>query len=143
MRAAVVLGPHARGQRERDAVGPADRLVLVAERLHGDDRAEDLVLDQLVVLAQAVDDRRLVEVPAVALALPARDDGRVVRRALDEPADVGELVGVVERAVEHVAVVRRPGLRVARLLRERGDEVVVDARAGQHAGRGRAVLARR
>src|SRR5215212_10517287 len=86
-RAAMVLGPHARRERERDAVGPADRLVLVAERLHGDHRAEDLVLDQLVVLAQAIDDRRLVEVPALALALPAGHDGRVVWRALDEAAD--------------------------------------------------------
>ena len=64
----------------------------------------------------------------------------MVGRALDEAADVRELVGVVERAVEHLAVVGRPGLRVARLLGERGDEVVVDARARQHAGRGRAVL---
>src|SRR5215207_10679439 len=30
-RAAVVLGPHARGERERNSVGPADRLLLVAE----------------------------------------------------------------------------------------------------------------
>src|SRR6201995_6209842 len=47
---AVVLGPYARGQAVLDAVGPADRLVLVGEPLHGDDRAEDLVLDHLVVL---------------------------------------------------------------------------------------------
>src|SRR3954449_10981297 len=46
-RAPVVLGPYARGQRERDAVGPAQRLVLVAEPLHRDHGPEDLVLDQL------------------------------------------------------------------------------------------------
>src|SRR6478736_9664119 len=48
--APVVLGPHARRQPVLHAVGPADGLVLVAERLHGDDRPEDLVLDHLVVL---------------------------------------------------------------------------------------------
>ena len=51
-----------------------ERLVLVVELLHGDDRAEDLVLDHLVVLPQPVDDGRLEEVPAVALALAAGDD---------------------------------------------------------------------
>jgi hypothetical protein len=33
-----------------EAVGPPQRLVLVGEALHGDDGAEDLVLDDLVVL---------------------------------------------------------------------------------------------
>ena len=69
------------------------------------------------------------------------DTGGVVGHALDDPADVRELAGVVERPVEHLAVVGRPGLGVARLLGERGDEVVVHARARQYAGRGRAVLA--
>ena len=45
----MVLGPDARGQAVLDAVGPAQRLVLVGEPLDGDDRAEDLVLDLLVV----------------------------------------------------------------------------------------------
>src|SRR3954463_8746717 len=47
-RASVVLRPHARRQSVVHSVGPAERLVLVAETLHGDDRAEDLVLHHLV-----------------------------------------------------------------------------------------------
>ena len=54
------------GQAVLDAVGPAHRLVLVGEALHGDDRAEHLVLDDLVVLAQPGDHGRRVEVAAVA-----------------------------------------------------------------------------
>src|SRR5829696_8932657 len=75
-RAPVVLGPDARGEPVRHAVRPLDRLVLVVEALHGDDGAEDLVLDHLVVLAQAVDDGRLVEEAALALAVATGDDLR-------------------------------------------------------------------
>src|SRR5215212_8737017 len=37
----VVPGPHTGGQPVLDPVGPAQRLALVRELLHGDDRAED------------------------------------------------------------------------------------------------------
>src|SRR5260370_7864309 len=49
--AAVVLGPHARGEPVLDAVCPADGLVLVGEALDGDDRPHDLVPDHLLFLA--------------------------------------------------------------------------------------------
>src|SRR5215472_5341405 len=55
---AVVPGPDARGQAVLHAVRPAHRLLLGAEPLHRDDRAEDLLLDHLVVLPQAGDDGR-------------------------------------------------------------------------------------
>src|SRR6516165_10633291 len=58
---AVVTGPHRRRQPVLGAIGPGQRLVLVAELLHRDDRAEYLVLDDLVVLAQPVDDAGLEE----------------------------------------------------------------------------------
>ena len=45
-----------------DIVGPAQRLVLVGEALHGDDRAEDLVLDVFVVLAQPGQDLSLIHI---------------------------------------------------------------------------------
>ena len=49
-RAADVAGPHARGEAVVDPVGPGERLILVAEPLHGHDGPEDLALDDLVVL---------------------------------------------------------------------------------------------
>ena len=59
-----------------------------------------------------------------------------------KPDDVRQLAGVVDRAEERVLVGRQPHRRRAlRVLRERRDEVVVDARAGQHAGGRGAVLA--
>src|SRR5450631_4209901 len=49
---AEVPGPHAAGQPVLHAVGPGERLRLVGELLHGDDRAEDLALDGFVVLTK-------------------------------------------------------------------------------------------
>src|SRR4051812_4019420 len=72
--AAVVLRPDARGQPVLDAVGPADRLVLVGEPLHGDDRAEDLVLDHLVVLLQPRDDGGGVQVAPLPYPVAAGND---------------------------------------------------------------------
>ena len=69
------------------AVGPLDRLGLVVEPLHGHHRAEDLVLDHLVVLLEVGDHGRLeVEAGAVGV-LAAGDDLRVVGLALEEAAD--------------------------------------------------------
>src|SRR3569833_72322 len=140
-RAAVVPGPHARRQAVVHAVRPAQRLLLGGETLHGDDRAEDLVLDHLVVLGEPADDRRRVEVAAVADTPPTGHDLGVRGRAVDETGDAGELVRVVERAVEGVLLGRgaRPGRRGP--LGERGGEVVVDPGTGDHAGGGGAVLA--
>src|SRR3954451_2778361 len=95
-RAAVVPGPHAGGQAVLDAVGPADRLVLVGEPLDGDDRAEDLVLDHLVVLPQPGHHGGLDEEAAVALPPAPGGDLGVVRRPVEEAGDVCELVGVVD-----------------------------------------------
>src|SRR5689334_7288917 len=66
-RAAVVLGPHRGGEAVLDAVGPGERLGLVGELLDGDDRAEDLGLDLLVVLLEAREHRGLVEVAGLTL----------------------------------------------------------------------------
>src|SRR5688500_4532901 len=86
-RATVVLRPDRGRQAVLHPVGPADRLVLVAEALHGDDRAEHLVADQLVALPQSGHDGRLVEVArrqVATHAVPARGHRRVLRRALQE-----------------------------------------------------------
>ena len=51
-RAADVAGEDRGREPVRDVVRPRDRLVVVGEALHGDDRAEDLALDDLVGLAR-------------------------------------------------------------------------------------------
>jgi hypothetical protein len=88
-------------------------LVLVGEALDGDDRAEDLVLDDLVVLAEAGDDGGVVEVAAVA---PRYDGPRaagvdrgVVGQPVDHAGHPGELVGLVEGAEGDARVVGQPG----------------------------------
>ena len=76
-RAGVVPGPDARREPVLHPVGPLEGLLLVRELLHGDDRPEDLVLDGVVSLLEARHDRRLVEVAARSLAVPAElDRGR-------------------------------------------------------------------
>ena len=124
-------------------VGEPDRLVLVAELLRGDHRAEDLGLHQLVVLLQVRDQGGLVEVALGALLPPAGEDPAVVRRALDQPLDVGELVRVVDRSVQDVLVVRvvaRPG--ALHRVGQGCQELVIDAALRHHAGGGGAVLTR-
>src|SRR3954449_12360350 len=56
-----VARPDRRRESVRHAVRPADRLVVVAEALHGHDRAEYFLLDDLGILADVGDDRRIVE----------------------------------------------------------------------------------
>src|ERR1700722_14823963 len=73
-RAAVVARPDTRREAVLDTVGPFERLGLVVETLHGDDRAEDLALDEIVVLTQAGDDGRLVEISACADTMAARNN---------------------------------------------------------------------
>ena len=59
-----------------------------------------------------------------------------------KPLDPGQLAGVVDGAEEGVRVVGEPDRgRALRVVGERGDEVVVDVRGGEHAGGRGAVLA--
>jgi tetratricopeptide (TPR) repeat protein len=140
-RATVVLGPDAGGQTVLDAVRPANRLVLVGEPLHGDDRAEDLVLDHLVVLLEAGHDGRLEEETAVALPVPAGLDGGVRRDPVQETGHAGQLVRVVQRAVVGILDIQAAGDRAAGLLRQRRGQVGRYAGTGNHPGRRGAVLA--
>src|SRR5664280_2147439 len=138
----VVPGPHRGCQPELHVVRPLDRLVLVDEALHRDDRAEDLLLDDLVVLSEAGDHCGLVEEPPIAEALPARLDLGVVREAFAEAAHPFELHGTVERADVHVGIVRAAELTATCSLGESGDQVVVNPGTRQHTGGRGAVLAR-
>src|ERR1700749_2525555 len=97
--APVVPGPDAGGEAVLDAVGPGDRLVLVGEALDGDDGAEDLVLDHLVVLGEAGDDGGGEKEAAVADPLATGHHTGVVGGAGQEALDPGQLVRVVEGAV--------------------------------------------
>src|SRR4051794_32637573 len=94
-RAAVVPGPDAGGQAVLHPVGPAQRLRLVAEPLHGHHRAEDLVLDLLVVLLETGEHRRLVEVADAAVARAAGLDAGVVGQPVHHAGDALELALVV------------------------------------------------
>ena len=116
-RPAVIAGPDAGGESVLDAVRPPDRLGLRAEPLHGDDRAEDLVLDHLVVLAQAGHDSRRVEVAALPQPLPAGRDLCVIGRPVHEASHPRELSWVVQRAVVGVGLVRARGLQRGRPAR--------------------------
>src|ERR1035438_2768319 len=62
-RATVVARPDRRGQPELDLIGPGHRLLLIGEALHRDDRAEHLLLDDLVGLLDPGDHGGLIEEP--------------------------------------------------------------------------------
>ena len=139
--ATEVFRPHTAGQRVVNAVGPTHCFVLVAELLDGDDWAEDLVLNHLVVLAQVGDDRRLEEEAVTTNGTAAGNHVRVRRSPTHEAADVGQLIRVVDWAVEHFFVVGVAGTSALGLLRQCGDQILVDARRGDDSRCGRAVLA--
>jgi hypothetical protein len=61
-----VLRPDRCGQAVGHAVRPAKPFFLVSETLDGNDRAENLVLDDLGILRDARDDRRTVEEAPIA-----------------------------------------------------------------------------
>src|SRR5271165_1529926 len=138
--AADVTRPHRGREPVARGVGPCDRLLLVAEALHRDDRAEDLPLDQLVLLLETGDDGRL-EVEAGPLGPPAPGhDLRVRRPALEEAPDPFELARRVDGAERGLGRQRVADHEALGLLGQTEDDVVVDPRAGQHAGGRRAVL---
>ena len=141
-RAADVARPDRRRQAVANAVRPGDRLGVVAEPLHGDDRAEDLLLDDLVVLGDVGDDGRLHEEAAVAVRPAAGQHGRALR-ALEEAEHAVLLVLRDHRAhLDLVAVGRVADLERLDGRHERLEQRVVDLRAGEDARAGGAVLAR-
>src|SRR5215467_834838 len=138
----VVGGPDRGRKPVLGAVRPGDGLVFVGELLHGDDRPEHLVLNDLVVLLQPADDAGLVEVPARPLPVAAGQDPGVVGQPADEPGDPVKLVGVVERSVGGVLHIGAARDLTLGLLDQCVNELVVYPWAGQHPGGGCAVLAR-
>src|SRR5215213_10518507 len=67
----VVLREHAGGEAVPNAVGPPDCLVLIGERLNGEDGTEDLRLRSFVVLPEPRDHGGGVEEALVAESLAA------------------------------------------------------------------------
>src|SRR5262245_60563524 len=139
-----VTRPDRRGEAVADVVRPRDRLVVAREPLHGDDRAEDLALDDPRVLPDVGDHCRFDGEAAVTVRAAAGQDRRL--RAL----------GPFQEA-EHPVLLRlgdhRPHLdlvalrRVADLQRLDGrdqllEQPVVDPRRRHHPRGSSAVLAR-
>src|SRR5579872_4138532 len=88
-------------------VGQADGLLVRLERLPREDRAEDLVLDDLGVLRDAREDRRLVvEPPARVAGAPEERDRARCPRAVDEPGDAIELARMDEGADADAPIAR-------------------------------------
>src|SRR6266508_4532753 len=125
-----------------DVVRPGDRLIVVVEALHAHDRAEDLALDDLGVLADVGDDGRLHEEAAVAVRVAAREDrGLRVLCPLQEAEHA--LLLVLRNHGSHLDVVPLGGIADVQGL-DRGnellDERVVDLRPSDDARGGGAVL---
>src|SRR5450759_3491493 len=140
--ASDVARPYRRGEAVVDAVRPLERLLLVAELLHRDDRAEHLFHHDLVLRSVRHDDGR--RVPRAGL-FDSRATGEHFRSGLpgtiDEAGYANRLLLRDERA--HLGVV---GERVSDLERADGrneiaQQLVVNLRPGDDARGGRAVLA--
>ena len=90
---------------------------------------------------QAGDDGRLEEEAGPVGLVAAGDDLDVAGLALEEALDALALAGGVERPERRVGRARVAHHQALGLLGQPGDDVVVDLGAGEHARRGRAVLA--
>src|SRR6266550_5183109 len=106
-RAADVARPDGRRQAVGNVVRPRERLVVVGKALDGDDRPEDLLLDDLVLLADLRDHGRLDEEPAVAVRATAGQDFRALR-AVEESEHALLLRARDDRA--HLDVVALSGI---------------------------------
>ena len=129
-----VVRPDRRRQPVRHAVRERHRLRLVHKGLDGDDRAEDLLLHDLVVLAKARDHGGGEEEPRPAVRCAAGLDAGVRGYPVDEAAYALELGGAVQRAEVDARRLCRGGFGQLR------DELVVNRRLDEHAAARGAVL---
>src|SRR5947207_7692269 len=95
MAARGIARPHRRHQPVAHVVRDADRILLVLERDHGDDRPEDLLLRNSHGALDLRQHSGLVEgAPAVALRLTTRDDlGALLPTLLDEAVHLVAMLG--------------------------------------------------
>lgn len=94
--AGMVLRPDAGCQTVFDAVRLRQRVLLVDEGLHGDDRPEDLLLNRFIRLLQAGDHRGLKEIPCPIHSPAAGFHLRMPGKSVHESLDALQLLGVVE-----------------------------------------------
>src|SRR5680860_1526175 len=139
--AADVAGPDRGGEAVAGAVDFLEQLRVVAERLHGDHRAEDLLLDHLVALFEPGDDGRLEEVAGKVGLGAAGDHLGVAGPALEEALDPLALALRVERPQGRVGGERVAENEALGFADQAVDDIVVDPFRGQHPGRRGAVLA--
>ena len=110
-----------------DVVRDPDRVLLVLERDHGDDRAEDLLLRNGHAGVDLREHGRRVERARPVLRLPAGHDlGSLLDALLDEAVHLAPVILGDERADLRLRVERVADLQRLRLLRELRDELVVD-----------------
>jgi hypothetical protein len=81
--ARMVHGPHRRCEAMHNGVGEPDGLLLRGERLHRDDRPEDLLGTEPVIAPYPGDECRGEEVPGRADLVPGRNHSGTAARALD------------------------------------------------------------
>src|SRR3954447_24362598 len=123
-------------------VGDGDRLVLVGEAADRCDRSEDLLAQELGVVRDVREHRRLVEVAGAVELVAADDDLRALAdRVLDEARDLAALIVVDERADLHVGLGAAADLHLADLRAELLGEVAGDRARDVEAVRRRARLA--
>src|ERR1700736_6369202 len=140
-RPADVAGPDGGRQTVIDVIGPRDRLVVVLEPLHRDNRAKDLFLNDLGVLLDVGDQARLVEVAAARDRRAAdQDSGAVLAGAVYESLDALELLLGDHRAHVDAFFERVADLHRLHALRQRSEQIVIDFRTGNDTSGRRAVL---
>ena len=131
---AGVARPHRRHQPVPHVVRDADRILLVLERDHRDDRPEDLLLrDRHRAFDSGEHGRRIERALAVADRSAGDDLGAFLASLLDEAVDLVAVRGRDQRADLRLRIER---IADTQLLRERGelrDEVVVDRPLDEHA----------
>ena len=142
MAASGVAGPDAGHEPVLDVVRDPDRVLLVLERDHGHDRAEDLLLRDGHPAVDLREHGRRVERARPLLRLAAGDHlGSLLDALLDEPVHLAAVLLGDERADLRLLVEGIADLQRLRLLRELRDELVVDRPLDEHARARLATLA--
>ena len=136
----MVGRPDGRGQGVVHAVGQGQGLVVGGELLNGQDRPEDLLLHECVVLLEPRDDSGRVVVPALANAVTTGQQVGVCGPLLNDLLHGGEVTGVVQGAVERLLLRNRTGPQGLDVTHQRIGELLGHRGLDQHAGGGGAVL---
>lgn len=129
-----IRGPDVGGQAELGGVGEFDGLGLVVEGGDGDDRAEDLLLEDPGVALHVGEDRGLevVAVREVVGTGAARDQPAFLLADPDVVEDLFVVLGMDQGADFRGRIGGRPDPHVRRPLGEPAGELLVDGTLDQH-----------